>query len=31
VAETVLHQTVHELYLTRQKLTAARIVREVLG
>ena len=30
-SEAVLHQTVHELYLTRQKPTAARIVREVLG
>jgi putative transposase len=31
VAEAILHQTVHELYLTRQKPTAARVVREVFG
>jgi len=31
VTEAALHQTVHELYLTRQKPTAARVVREVLG
>jgi putative transposase len=30
-SEVMLHQTVHELYLTRQKPTAARVVREVLG
>jgi len=31
VADAVLHRTVQELYLTRQKPTAARVVREVLG
>jgi putative transposase len=31
VSEAVVHQTVRELYLTRQKPTTARVVREVLG